>query len=365
MRFKIHQDTLSKGLTTVSRYTANKGQLPILANILIEADKGGVFLSATNLEMGIRVDIGGMVEVPGSITVPAKNLAEFVNSWPSGTIELKLKEEKLTVKSSKSQATFATVDALEFPSIPRVEERESRGVEVPSQIFKEISQRVAFAASVDDSRPVLTGVKFIVDSSQLIVVATDGFRLSQKKLEANSSQLAPIILPARTIIELSKLAEEETVKMNVVSENNQVIFDLGKTQLTSRILEGNFPDVAKIIPKEFRTQATVDREEMLKAVKSAGIFARENNNIVKCLISGDQCLVRATGSQVGENEATLDAEVSGDEIQISFNYKYLLDFLNSVSCERILMKFNESVSPAVFMEEKDETLIHLIMPVRV
>ncbi len=361
MRFKIHQDTLSKGLTTVSRYTANKGQLPILANILIEADRSGVFLSATNLEMGIRVDIGGMVEVPGSITVPAKNLAEFVNSWPSGTIELELKEEKLTVKSSKSQATFATVDAREFPSIPKSPEG---GVDVPSGIFKEIAGRVAFAASVDDSRPVLTGVRFIVNDSNLVVVATDGFRLSQKKIIVNTD-IPAVILPARSIIELAKLAEGETIKMNVVSENNQVIFDLGKTQLTSRILEGNFPDVAKIIPKEFRTQVTVDREEMLKAVKSAGIFARENNNIVKCLISGGQCLVRATGSQVGENEATLDANVEGDEIQISFNYKYLLDFLNSVSCERILMKFNESVSPAVFMEEKDETLIHLIMPVRV
>lgn len=361
MRFQIHQDVFAHGLSIVSRYTANKGQLPILANILINASKGGVFLSATNLEMGIRVDIGGKVEVEGQTTVPAKNLAEYVASWPSGTIEVELKEEKLIVKSSKSQAAFATVDAHEFPNIPKNSEE---GVEVPSEIFKEISQRVAFAASVDDSRPVLTGVKFIVNSSELIVVATDGFRLSQKKIIVNAD-IPAVILPARSIIELAKLVESETVKMNVVAENNQVIFDLGKTQLTSRVLEGNFPDVAKIIPKEFRTQVTVDREEMLKAVKSAGIFARENNNIVKCLISNNQCLVRATGSQVGENEATLDAEVSGDEIQISFNYKYLLDFLNSVSCERILMKFNESVSPAVFMEEKDETLIHLIMPVRV
>lgn len=365
MKFQILQDSLVKGLSTVSRYTANKGQLPILSNILIEASLRGIFLSATNLEMGIRTEIGGKVEVEGQTTVPAKNLAEYVASWPNGTIEVELKEEKLVVKSQKSTATFATVDAQEFPSIPRITEQESGKIEVPSQIFKEISQRVAFAASVDDSRPVLTGVKFTVDGSHLTVVATDGFRLSQKKLDANSSQLTPIILPARSIVELAKLAEDETVKMVVISENNQVIFDLGKTQLTSRILEGNFPDVAKIIPKEFRTQVTVDREEILKAVKSAGIFARENNNIVKCLISGDQCLMRATGSQVGENEATLDAEVEGDEIQISFNYKYLLDFLNSVSAERIVMKFNEAVSPAVFTVEKDESLIHLIMPVRV
>lgn len=294
MRFQIHQDSFTRGLTIVSRYTANKGQLPILANILIEASKGGVFLSATNLEMGIRADIGGKVEVEGQTTVPAKNLVEYVASWPSGTIDVELKEEKLTVKSQKSQASFATVDAREFPNIPRVEEQESGRVEVPSQIFKEISQRVAFAASVDDSRPVLTGVRFIANNSELTIVATDGFRLSQKKMIVDT-EIPSVILPARSITELAKLAESETIKMNVVLENNQVTFDLGKIQLTSRILEGNFPDVAKIIPKEFRTQATVDREEMLKAVKSAGIFARENNNIIKCSVSGDRCSVKATG----------------------------------------------------------------------
>ena len=362
MRLQILQDSLIKGLNIVGRYTANKGQLPILANILIEAQKEGIFLSATNLEMGVRTQIGGKVEVEGQTTVPVKNLTEYIASWPGTTIEVELKEEKLTVKSQKSQAVFPTVDVHEFPSIPK---NTGEGIDIPSEIFREISQRVAFAASVDDSRPVLTGVRFTANSSGLIVVATDGFRLSQKLLRTTNSELPTIILPAKAIVELAKLSEIETVKMNVASENNQVIFDLGKTQVTSRILEGNFPDVAKIIPKEFRTQVRVDREEMIKAVKSAGIFARENNNIIKCSVSGDQCSIKATGSQVGENEATLEAEVEGDELQISFNYKYLLDFLNSVSTERIVMKFNEAVSPAVFMAENDDTLVHLIMPVRV
>jgi DNA polymerase-3 subunit beta len=365
MKFQILQDSFAKGLGIVSRYTANKGQLPILANILIEAHKDGVYLSATNLEIGIRLDIGGKTEDEGQITVPAKNLTEYVASWPNGTVEVELKDEKITVKSQKSQATFATTDAREFPNIPRAEEQESRGVEVESEVFKEISQRVAFAASVDDSRPVLTGVRFIVQGSEFTAVATDGFRLSQRLLRTTNDELPAIILPARTVVELAKLSEGESVRMSVFPQNNQVIFDLGKIQLTSRILEGNFPDVAKIIPREFKTQVTVDREEILKAVKSAGIFARENNNIIKLSIINNQCSIRATGGQIGENEATVEAEIEGDELQISFNYKYLLDFLNSISAERVVMKFNESVSPAVFMVEKDETLIHLIMPVRV
>lgn len=361
MKLQILQDSLIKGLNIVSRYTATKGQLPILSNVLVEAQKDGIFLSATNLEMGVRTQIGGKVEVEGQTTVPVKNLTEYVASWPGITLEVELKDEKLTLKSPKSQAVFPTIDAHEFPSIPN---NTGEGVDIPSEIFKEISQRVAFASSVDDSRPVLTGVKFTVDGSQLTVVATDGFRLSQKKIIVGTN-IPSVILPSRSIVELSKLAESEFVKMNVAPENNQVIFDLGKTQLTSRILEGNFPDVAKIIPKEFRTQVTVDREELIKAVKSAGIFARENNNIVKCSVSGDRCLVKATGGQVGENEATLDVEIDGEEIQISFNYKYLLDFLNSVSAERIVMKFNEAVSPAVFTAENNDTLVHLIMPVRI
>ncbi|MEK7163681.1 MAG: DNA polymerase III subunit beta [Patescibacteria group bacterium] len=366
MHIHILQENLSKGLTLVSRHTSNKGQLPILANVLISAQTEGVTLLATNLEMGIRVNIGGKTEKPGQITVPAKNLTEFISSLPVETVELRSEGEKLKISCGKSNAVFSTTDAKEFPIIPVP----SGGhLEIDSHLIKQVASEVAFASATDESRPVLTGVRFEKQNEYLVITATDGFRLSRKNLLAPSSyQLTTIILPARTIMELAKVGDEEKISMEVVSQNNQVIFTSGKTQIISRILEGNFPDVDKIIPKEFRTQVTVERGELLRAVRAAGIFARDSNNIVKFEIrpaEREKFEIKASGGQTGESESLMDAEIDGDEIQISFNYKYVLDFLNSVGEERIIMKFNESTTPAVFVPEKDSSLVHLIMPVRV
>lgn len=332
-----------------------------MANVLINAQPEGVTLLATNLEMGIRVDIGGKTDKPGQITVPAKNLTEFVASLPLETVELKLEEEKLKISCGKSSAVFSTIDAKEFPIIPF---SSGEHIDINSQLIKQVATEVAFSAAVDESRPVLTGVKFEKRDKNLVVTATDGFRLSQKNISISNS-ISNLIVPARTIMELARVGEEDQISMEVVSQNNQVIFTAGKIQIISRILEGNFPDVDKIIPREFRTQVTGDRGELLRAVRAAGIFARDSNNIIKFSVLSSQCSVTATGGQTGESESVIDAEIDGDETQISFNYKYVLDFLSSVNEERIIMKFNEPTTPAVFVPEKDSSLIHLIMPVRV
>ncbi|MBI5358188.1 DNA polymerase III subunit beta [Candidatus Amesbacteria bacterium] len=364
MRISILQDSLASGVNLVSKYTSNKGQLPILANILITAEKTGVTLTATNLETGIRVNIGGKVDIEGSTTVSAKNFAEFISSLPLSSVELSFKDEKLKIKSGSSQATLATIAATEFPIVPNLS---GEPIKIDGVLIKQIASEVAFAAAADESRPVLTGVRFAKTDKKLLVVATDGFRLSRKEILSteNFSLSTVLILPSHTIQDLSRVVEEGEVNMYLMSQNNQVIFDTGKTQIISRILEGNFPDVDKIIPKEFRTQVTVDRSELLRAVRAASIFARESNNIVKFIIHNSSLIIQATGGQTGESESSIEAEATGDELQISFNYKYVVDFLNSAGGESITMKFNESTTPAVFVPEKDESLIHLIMPVRI
>ncbi len=364
MRISILQDRLAWGVNLVSKYTSNKGQLPILANILITAEKTGVTLTATNLETGIRVNIGGKVDIEGSITVPAKNFSEFVSSLPLQSVELSVDGERLKIKSGSSQATLSTIASAEFPIVPNVV---GDPIKIESRLIKQIAVEVAFASATDESRPVLTGVRFSKSDKKLIVVATDGFRLSKKEILSTEHFFLStiLILPAHTIIDLAKVVEDIEINMYLMSQNNQVIFDTGKTQIISRILEGNFPDVDKIIPKEFRTQVAVDRGELLRAVRSAGIFARESNNIVVFRVQDAGLRVSASGGQTGESESVIEAEITGDELQISFNYKYVIDFLNSQSGERIIMKFNESTTPAVFVPEKDESLIHLIMPVRV
>jgi len=239
----------------------------------------------------------------------------------------------------------------------------------PHQIISEIATSVAYAASSDESRPVLTGVRFSVFGNQLIVVATDGFRLAKKTIKIDDATILGegLILPARTIVELSRLVEssKDEVSMTWIPENNQVIFGLGEIELVSRILQGNFPDTEKIIPKDFKTELKIDREELLKDLRAAGIFARENSNIVKFSVQGLVLRVQASGGQIGENESEIEIETEGEDLETAFNFKYLLDFLNSVVGERITMRLNEPTSAAVLGVDGQEDLVALIMPVRV
>lgn len=366
MKASILKEDLYRGLGYVGKIVTSRGQLPILNNVLIDANKEGISLVATNLEMGLRVNIGGQVLEEGSITVPAKNLTELVGSLDEGIIELVLGDEKLKVMGKNSRGIMTGTLASEFPVVPKISN--GKKTKIPKKIFAEISQQVAFAAAVDESRPVLTGVRFEASENKLKIIATDGFRLSRKFIDsAVFNEIGLLVLPARTVLELGRIAgdeHEDEIKMETVSDNNQVIFECGKVQLVSRLLEGNYPEVDKIIPQDFKTDFKVDRKELEKVLKTASIFARENNNIVKFKINDSELVITAQASQIGENEGRLEIEKDGEDGEIAFNYKFLQDFISSREDERLHIKINDSLSPGVFMGE-DETLLHLIMPVRV
>jgi DNA polymerase III subunit beta len=366
MQVTILQSDLTKGLSYTAKAVSSRGQLPVLANVLLEASEQGLVISATNLEQGIRVEVGGKVDKPGSITVPARNFAELVSSVAGSQITLSADNEKLTIKSDKIKAVLAGIAASEFPVLPKVtSDKSSR---LTTSLIGEVASQVAYAAAVDESRPVLTGVQFVTKESQLIATATDGFRLSRKRLVSEGTQLSSVILPAKTVLELARIAAdsgETEIGMQVVSENNQVIFVCGAIQLISRVLEGNFPDTEKRIPTEFRTEVTVDRQEFTKALRTMAIFARDSNNIIKFKVEGSQIKIMASSSASGGGEAEVEAEITGEGGEIAFNYKYLLDFLGGNTAERIVMKINDNLSPGVFVPEQDTSLTHLIMPVRI
>ncbi len=369
----VQQDSFNKGLVLVSKIAISKGQLPVLANVLLEALKEEVVLSVTNLEIGIRVRIGGKVEETGAITIPARILSEFVTTLPMGGVELEEHEGKLAVKSGKFGGKFAGISASEFPVMPKFGSDEKDGLrfKISRKNLEQIANEVAFSAALDESRPVLTGVQFRVVGEGLVVTATDGFRLSRKTIEGGGVKmkaLESVILPARTIIELTKLVAEgkaSEIDVQIVKDNNQVLFGYEQTELISRVLEGNFPDVDKIIPKEGKLQLTVDREELIKAVRAISIFARENSNILKLNIDNGKLTIVAVGGQTGEGEVEVEIEKTGENETMAFNFKYLLDFLNSVNEERVELSTNGGLTPGVWAREKDKSLIHLIMPVKV
>jgi DNA polymerase III subunit beta len=367
MKAQVLQEDFNKGLATVSRIAAGRSQLPILSNVLLEATRDGLSLGATNLEIGMRLHVGGKVTEEGSITIPARNLTEFVSSLSSGPIDLETLAEKLKITTAKSSANFSGISASEFPGMPTPQDKDV-SLSISRGDLADISKQVAFSAATDESRPVLTGIQFKVVDENLFATSTDGFRMSQKRISNIKFKISnSLILPAKTIVELAKLAEHtknDAIEMVLLTENNQVLFRLDQVELVSRILEGNFPDVNKIIPQEFLTTLIVDKQDWLKAVRSAAIFARENNNIIKFRIQDSIIKVTAIASQLGENVTEVEADISGDGGEIAFNYKFVTDFLTNIESERIIFKFSSSTTPGVFIPEKDPSLIHLIMPVR-
>ena len=378
MKATVLQENFNKGLGVMGRVITVRGQLPILGNVLVEAGKEGLTLSATNLEIGLRMEIGGKVTEEGAITVPAKNLGEFVGLLSEGGVDLTTEGEKLKIEAGKAVAVFAGIAAQEFPIMPKLGGkgalRQAQGKQqrfkVSKKMIGEVASQVAFAAAADESRPVLTGIKFFQSGEGMAAVATDGFRLSRMTIAGieENDWGSGLILPARTLLELARLAadgKKEEVEMEKAEENNQVIFGYDKLQLVSRVLEGNFPEVDKIIPTEFKTQVAVDREEWLRAVRSVSIFARDNANIIRFAVHGSALTVKAVAQQTGESEIEMEAEKEGEDGEIAFNFRYLVDFLSSGTAERVRFKMSGSLAPGVFSFEGSDKLIHLIMPVRV
>jgi len=371
MRVTVLQENLNQGLSLCSRFVASRPQLPILANILLKTENGRLKLSATDLEMGVSIWIGGKIEKEGETTVLAKVLTDFVSSLPAEKITLEIEENNLVVSSIFSKSTFPTISAADFPKLPTFPQKAD--LILPLDLFSQAVSQVAFAAATDEGRPVLTGVLFKPEDEGISLVATDGYRLSIKKIHPSGGQKLrnSLIIPARVLTEISRLKEgkdkeeKEGLKISLNEKENQVVFALPDLELSSRLIEGEFPDITKVIPTERKTNVVFDREEFLRVVRIASIFARESANIVKLKIKDGKLRISANAPQLGENESVIDTKVEGDDQEIAFNFRFLLDFLNSILSEEVSLEMTGPLNPGVFRPFGDDSFFHIIMPVRI
>ncbi|MGB9706481.1 MAG: DNA polymerase III subunit beta [Microgenomates group bacterium] len=373
MKLSVLQENLAKGLSTVSRSVASKAQLPVLGNILLATEKRRLKLSATNLETGINYWLGAKIEKEGAICVPAKILSEFVSFLPPEKIELEVKDNSLNLSCSSHSASFVGLPASEFPPVPTLEDKQTFSF-LGEGLLSSISQ-VVFAAAQDEGRPVLTGVLFQMIQDNLVLVATDGYRLSFKKMgkikevEEVKEFKKGLIIPARTLAEVGKILseqkQEEQIGLAITPSSNQIIFSTPFCEVVSRLIEGSFPEFEKIIPEKWTTKIVLGKEEFLRAVRMASIFARESANIIKFKIENLKLKISSNAPQVGENLVELEVKQEGDDNNIAFNSRYLLDFLNSVDTEQISFEMTTPLNPGVFRPVGDSSYLHIIMPVRV
>ena len=282
-------------------------------------------------------------------------------------ITLQTEKDTLIVLSKKTKTVFQTIKSDEFPKLYK-EKGEKIATLIEEEVKKDFS-RVIFSASLDSTRPALSGVLVKNEGEGFLLVATDGYRLSlkhHKTKDKNKKFQKQLIIPARVFRELMSVKEEnQDIDIYASNENSQVLFSQGETLLIGRLIEGTFPSFEKIIPTDFSTQTLFDREEMQKAVKICSIFARDSANIVKFTLRKNQIIVSSQSVQVGENTVTVDASLKGEENEIAFNARYLQDVLSNVNDREMVFEMTGPLNPGVFKIKDDASFLHLIMPVRV
>lgn len=367
MKVSILAENLYKKLPYVTRAVSLKSQLPILLNILIEARNGKLICSATDLEIGIQVEIPANIEEEGATTVVAKTFVELINSLPSEKIKLEAKDNNIVITTTKTKSVIQTQPSTEFPKL--YEQKGEKTITIKKdQVHKDLP-KVIFAASIDAGRPALSGVLLKKDTNGMLTVATDGYRLSLKhhltKVEGVENEKG-VLIPARVLREVIAVKDEEgDLDIYISKESNQVLFQQGTTIIVGRLIDAEFPGYEKIIPTNFSTRSTFDRQDLQKAVKICAIFAREAANIVKLSIIKSGITVSANTPSVGENTVEIEASVNGEENEIAFNARYLLDLLGNVEEEDLVLEINGPLNPGVFKIKDDPSFLHLIMPIRV
>lgn len=372
VKITCKQQDLSRGLSVVSHAVSSRSTLPILANILLSTDNERLRLYATNLEIGINCWIDADVHEEGTTTVPAKLITDLVNSLPQAPVDISVPEDSHTmnVKSLRSSANIKGMDPSEFPLSPNTEGSDP-AIVIDAAQLKEMISEVAFAAADDDSRPVLTGVLVQVSTGKLTFAAADAFRLAVRASSLTDDAVLrnDILIPARTLTELSRiLPSEGSVSMIVTPNRSQVLFHSENIDLLSRLIEGTFPNFRQIIPKDHTTRAVVETKEFAAAVRSVAPFARDSSNIARIKINGGggaepgALTIEATAEDVGDNVSTINAAVDGPEQQIIFNVKYLAEVLAVIDTPEIALEVTSAARPGVVRPVSSADYTYVIMP---
>jgi len=367
MKFTCQQSEFVKALATVQKATSNGGTLPVLENILISATGQGVEFSATDLDISLLVKIEAQVQNEGAITIPAKTIVSWASLLDDGEIEiLKTNGEALSLRCGSAKTTIKGISSDEFPSLPLVNKEQYGTINI--QDLKKALHEVVFAASSTGSRPVLSGVLFQKEAEKLILVATDSYRLSEKKVSFQEEPKEDIscIVPAKTLLELDRiLSSDDEGVVEIILSEHQVLFYTKGIRLVSRLIEGQFPNYKQILPKEHKNTLSVSRRSLIQTVKRVGIFARENKNNIKLFLNANTLKITTDATEIGAEESLLEVKnAEGGENAVALNAQFLLDILLVLQGDDIEIRIGEKLHPLALSSTKNPEFTHIIMPLK-
>jgi DNA polymerase III subunit beta len=366
MNLSCTQENLYKGLSIVGRTVSVDSALPVLSNVLLKAEKGRLQLSATNLEIGITAVIGAKVEEEGAFTVPARLLTDYVSSLPHGTVDVQLKKNVLHLRLGEYVANIKGMHADEFPLIPTI--KHDSVLKCDAQELRNSIGKVAFAATADESRPEISGVLMEKEGENLVLVATDSYRLARKTVRgaAFSKEEFSIIVPAKTMLELHRIIDDSQSKVECSVSENQILFTFDDVELISRLIEGQYPDYKQVIAIEEHAEITVNPKEFLEAVKITSLFSKSGANDIKVEFdpAGKELILSAVSDQVGDNVSRVGAQVKGKPGAVVFNYRFLSDGISNVGQEEMVFRVGAGNGRSIVSSKKDTNYEYIIMPIK-
>jgi len=362
IRVSLVLEKFKLALSKIERVVSARSTLPILNNILIKASKKGVELMATDLEIGIKFSLGGKIEQEGVITVPGRTLINLINSLSGDMVVLESKNNILQVTCVDAKASVNGASADDYPVIPEVEG--GKIVKFKSVLFRDMLSGVEFAASYEESRPILTGVYLVSSKGNISMVATDSYRLSEMVVKEKLTEDFAVVIPVRTLQEVKRMLDG-TQEFELRVGENQVMFVFENATLVSRIIEGEYPNYKQIIPSGSATKVELDVQVLADTLKTANIFSAESSNSVKLEIKPEGIIEITSGSsQLGSFSAKLNGVVTGEGGEISFNAKYILDGLNSFTTPKCSFEMSGKTTPGVFKPAHTDGQIYIVMPLK-
>ncbi len=364
MKVICTQENLKKGLNITSRVSNGSTTLPVLNNVLLKTEEGGLKVSATNLEMGVNTWVRCKIEDQGSISVPAKTFTDLINNLPPDNIILETQDGHLLIQTNGYKTKIKGLSADEFPLIPQISEE--NGINMSADDLKNSIVQVAFASAYSETQPEISGVLFAFEDSKLKLVATDRYRLAEKTVEISGNVSKSMIVPNRAVQELAKiLASAGSEQVVVYVAQNQVMFKVTETELTSRLIDGQYPDYKQIIPQEFNTEIELATDELGSAMRTTGIFTQTGNNVNLEYSAPDNLTISATSGDIGESSVKVPSKVSGSAGKIIFNHRYILDCLSAISTKQVTFHIINENSPAVLKSNDLPGYVYLVMPIKV
>lgn len=367
MEIQIAQSKLNKALSIVSKVAGgSRATLPILNNILIKAEGEKVSLIATNLDMAIVNYLPVKAVEDGTVTVPAKLASEFVANLPrENAVSLSARGAKVEIKAGKYSSVINGSGADEFPELPEMDEAKATKFIVGVDEFRNAVNQVMNASSNDLTRPALTGVYFNTSDGKLWVVATDGYRLAEKKMVDKVESEVKAIVPTASLFEVMRSIGENVEAVEIFFDEVLVKFRLGETEITSKLIDGSFPDYKKLIPTDNEIVMVVDKDELMRVTKLAALFAREVGGSIMLEASQEKggLSVKSVANEYGENDSVVETAVE-NEGKVTINSRFLIDALNAIEEKRVELQFSAKLTPVVIKNEKNTEYTHIIMPLK-